>query len=387
MATYSGGGGNSSSSGSNDRARQQAILLERTREMASLDVVRSNVTITSSLSTIHSSALQADLAKKYNLPGASRITHSIVKSSKQKPLTSRSAVSDGTSSSARQPSSSSVPTSSSATTQRSRRAEPALVLCLSCEYENEADAAVCACCGYFLNSARQQNLSLAQKLGITEGPKSVNIISLADWEAIEKKAGARNEAFCPICMVGFNQGSEVLLSCSHVFHQACIYSFERFSQSKERTCPICRCTDYQKRLTHKGSKAFQVICAVKIQSLYRGFRCRRQYRSSLRSFYRNNGAIQNPQRRKFYEQELSSCATEIQKHFDKRTSEVDSFMRYKDLRFCYCVSATSLFFSLFRVIWLLFMMFPIVNNWNCLSQHSYGPIALLCMCAAPWTTH
>jgi hypothetical protein len=329
----SGGGGGRNNDGRSGVSgvsgdKQQAALLARTREMAALDAVRSSVTITSSLSTIHSSALQADLAKKYNLPGAARVTHSVVRSNKARPAERKpagamaSAYSTHTTPVA---GSRSAPSSSSAVSNDRRYNEP--VLCLSCEFENEADSTTCACCGYFLTSARQQNFTLAQKLGISEGPKAVNIITLTEWEAIDEKAGIRNEAFCPICMVGFNQGSEVLLSCSHVFHKACIFSFERFSQSKERTCPICRCIDYQKRMTHKGSKAFQVVCAVNLQAHFRGFLCRKVYRSKLRAYYRNN-SVQNSQRRKFYEQELTSYSAEIQKEVDRRSTEVSSFMRY-----------------------------------------------------------
>lgn len=32
---------------------------------------------------------------------------------------------------------------------------------------------------------------------------------------------------------------QVLLSCSHVFHKACLSSFERFTGAK--SCPLCRC--------------------------------------------------------------------------------------------------------------------------------------------------
>ena len=40
----------------------------------------------------------------------------------------------------------------------------------------------------------------------------------------------------------------VLLSCSHVFHQQCVDNFERFRIDDACSCPVCRATDYAKRL-------------------------------------------------------------------------------------------------------------------------------------------
>lgn len=34
---------------------------------------------------------------------------------------------------------------------------------------------------------------------------------------------------CPICQDPFEQEDQVLLSCTHVFHKACLKNFERFS--------------------------------------------------------------------------------------------------------------------------------------------------------------
>ena len=332
--------------------------LERMRQSSATDNVSALAASSAAgMSAMHSSALQSDLAKKYNLPGASRNSHSVVRaaakastsvgraSSKLQSSTPEphEAKSSSTTSSTRSntevhtnansssgnrlsTSTAGIITTAHKTTQVVPAGPP--VTCGSCDFDNEPGSTVCDCCGYFLMSARQQNMTLAQKMGIAEGPKKVTIVSLDEWDAIERRAGERDEAFCPICMVGFNQGNEVLLSCSHMFHRACILSFEKYTQQKERLCPMCRFPEYQKRLTRKGSQAFQIVCATKLKALFRGYICRKKFRSILKSFYREGKGSGTMQRRKFYEQELSSYANEIDKDIDKRSQEVDTMMRY-----------------------------------------------------------
>lgn len=305
-----------------NNSSKQAKLLEKTRQMAALDAVKSSMPISAGMSAVHSSALQSDLAKRFNLPGAV-VPRTNNNQSKKQVTSTKPTVS------ARKSSAESRGTS--------------FIVCQSCDFENASTSTVCECCGFYLSSARQHDTTLAQRLGVSAAPAAVRVLSLTDWETVEEQAAARNESHCPICMVGFNQGSEVLLSCSHIFHRACIASFERFTdnsnskKSKERSCPICRCMDYQKRLTHKGSKAYQIVCAIKLQALFRGHQCRKVFRSKLRQFYRrssnnNNSSINNnngtSQRRKlFYEQELTTYASEMENDVNRRGLEVNSFMR------------------------------------------------------------
>ena len=73
---------------------------------------------------------------------------------------------------------------------------------------------------------------------------------------------------CAICMDRFRAESQVILSCSHVFHQACLASFERFSG--RATCPLCRSVDYEKRLFEEGRKNWEYLCTLKLQAVWRG---------------------------------------------------------------------------------------------------------------------
>lgn len=49
-----------------------------------------------------------------------------------------------------------------------------------------------------------------------------------------------------ICQERFGVHQQVLLSCTHVFHRACLRAFEQ--HSGVRSCPLCRKEDYQARL-------------------------------------------------------------------------------------------------------------------------------------------
>ena len=73
---------------------------------------------------------------------------------------------------------------------------------------------------------------------------------------------------CAICMETFKDQTQVLLSCSHVFHQTCLASFERFSG--RATCPLCRHADYEKRLFDEGRKNWEKLCTLKLQAVWRG---------------------------------------------------------------------------------------------------------------------
>ena len=98
-----------------------------------------------------------------------------------------------------------------------------------------------------------------------------------EWASIEAKVSSRLErdACCPICMEGFNQGYEVLLSCSHIFHRNCLDSFESFMGKDEmRSCPICRKPNFQKKISKCGTAAWKAKCATRVQAAIRGYLAR-----------------------------------------------------------------------------------------------------------------
>ena len=173
---------------------------------------------------IDAAALQSDIARRLNLPGG-RSVSSVIRPNRE---------------------------------GRKKRIER---ICACCNRINVSGASVCDFCGFFVESVPQQNDTLAQVRGLIPKVAPVETLSQSEWHEIESKLDERGDAFCPICMEAFNQGHEVLLSCSHMFHRlfesfeilynlfniifiyitrACLQSFEKFMKSEERTCPICR---------------------------------------------------------------------------------------------------------------------------------------------------
>jgi hypothetical protein len=81
-------------------------------------------------------------------------------------------------------------------------------------------------------------------------------------------------------------------------------------------------------VTRQGSKAFEVICAIKVQTIFRGFSARRRFYINIRSHYQlGKGGISN-HRTKFYENELNMYTNKMDKDFDDRKKESDSLLRY-----------------------------------------------------------
>merc|ERR1719483_557034 len=66
-----------------------------------------------------------------------------------------------------------------------------------------------------------------------------------DWDAIRDRATERACTDCPICLQTLAHKPCVLLNCSHIFHHACMESFERFTTNVNVQCPLCR-TEYTK---------------------------------------------------------------------------------------------------------------------------------------------
>jgi hypothetical protein len=116
---------------------------------------------------------------------------------------------------------------------------------------------------YYDNDASSPKvLSLGQQLGLE--PKAPEPLSREQWKAIEHRARQRDDTTtrpCPICREQFGTQEQVLLSCSHVFHTACLRSFERFSNSK--MCPLCRQENYRRKKITDGAEAYKVKCATK----------------------------------------------------------------------------------------------------------------------------
>jgi hypothetical protein len=299
--------------------------------------VKANETRMKSERTIDAAALQSDMARKYNLGGVGR------KINTTKRRTSSS------SSSSIPSSTESIPSSSNIVSSSSSSSSPPIV-CDCCQELNNISETVCLSCGYFLASMTIIPETLAQRRGLIEPTPQIPSVSAAEWESLERTLKSRKlDAFCPICMEAFRDGSEVLLSCSHIFHRACLTSFEKFMKNGEKNCPICRSPNYQKKITNLGSKEYEVVCAGLLQALWRGYKGRKEYRCNLKVFYRQ-GKGDGSLRKRFYQQELSIHSDRISKDVKSRTVAVDSVLR----------SFTYFFLLIFIYYFYLLLLFIII---------------------------
>ena len=79
--------------------------------------------------------------------------------------------------------------------------------------------------------------TLAQQRGLVPPPPSR--LTKAEWDVAEMTHEVRDaqrgmdETVCAICMERLSAGEQVILSCSHVYHNVCLSNFERFSKRKK----------------------------------------------------------------------------------------------------------------------------------------------------------
>lgn len=218
--------------------------------------------------------------------------------------------------------------------RNSKASSPAQQRCLSCDSLIGDGQDFCVQCGYGVPARPADNgsSSLAQRRGLIPAvpvpPKpGLDVMKPLDWYLMEKAISTKPDPdiCCPICMEKFSRSEEVLLSCGHIFHKVCLRSFENFVKG-ELSCPICRTKNYQKKLTVLGYAALERKSAAKIQALCRGFLARQQFKLKLRRLYRS-GRGSESLRAKYFQTELSSVASRMDKSISDRASKVDTMMR------------------------------------------------------------
>lgn len=113
----------------------------------------------------------------------------------------------------------------------------------------------------FVIQEPDQTITLAEKLGIFK--PSYDVLNEKDWDEIKQNSRKREDYKqpCVICKESLGPKSQVLLSCSHTFHFACLKAFENYSGKK--TCPMCRKTRYQMRIVYDGSTYHKNLSAAK----------------------------------------------------------------------------------------------------------------------------
>ncbi|XP_048367866.1 RING finger protein 32 isoform X1 [Sphaerodactylus townsendi] len=167
-----------------------------------------------------------------------------------------------------------------------------------------------------------QPLTLAQKLGLVDCPALP--LTTEEWEHVKQRSMKHGHSVqpCAICREEFALQPQVLLSCSHVFHRACLKAFERFAGKK--TCPMCRKMQYQTRVIHDGARLFRIKCATRMQACWRGYIVRKWYKN-----LRTTVPPKDPKlRKRFFEEKFTEICQRLLNSYDNKVdklfSEIDS---------------------------------------------------------------
>lgn len=147
------------------------------------------------------------------------------------------------------------------------------------------------------------------------------------WTNCEEQADHRGDTEnpCAICREPFRMEQQVILSCSHMFHKECLASFERFLRTSQRTCPLCRKSHYQKKLTTKGAQSHRKRCIIVLQSLIRGFLARRLYRQALLDFYKS-GRGDTDRRHLYFADRISTVSDRLLCAVAAKNDSIDSLL-------------------------------------------------------------
>ena len=168
-------------------------------------------------------------------------------------------------------------------------------------------------------SSSRPRETLAERIGLiptTHDNASNPHLSEAAWDAVKQRSNDRQDSNCPcaICQEDFGLGQQVLLSCSHVFHRACLTTFEKYvshnaNGADHRTCPICRRSQYEKRIIYEGAKIHRAKCAAVIQAAWRGYIVRQWYKNVRLDM--THIPDDTKLRRRFYQEKLSQITDRI----------------------------------------------------------------------------
>ncbi|XP_048866604.1 RING finger protein 32 isoform X1 [Brienomyrus brachyistius] len=166
------------------------------------------------------------------------------------------------------------------------------------------------------------SLTLAQKLGLVDAPPTP--LTTDEWHQVKSRSLLQGESSqpCAICREEFRLQPQVLLSCSHVFHRACLRALERFSSRK--CCPMCRRKQYETRVIHDAARLYREKCAVRIQACWRGYVARKWYRHARKTVPPKDKLL----RRKFFEEKLQEISDGFMRCCD---NSVEEFLSALDL--------------------------------------------------------
>jgi hypothetical protein len=148
----------------------------------------------------------------------------------------------------------------------------------------------------------------------------------AEWDAVKAQSRARGDATaaCSVCQDSFGLQPQVLLSCSHTFHRACLAGVERCIQ--RQCCPLCRRERYEVRLVYDGARECRRRAAVRIQAAWRGYLVRLAFGDVLA-----RRLAANPQlARRFSALAISAYTGRTLQALSDHAAQVDTFLAELD---------------------------------------------------------
>ena len=187
------------------------------------------------------------------------------------------------------------------------------------------------------NLSKKYNLSVSrtcsQKKNHSVSSSSINH-HLVDWDKAENEAISRTtqSSLCAICHDYYrpNQQDQCILSCSHVFHVACLSAFEKYVKFESRFCPLCRKEKYMKRPTVIGGFCRITQAAIILQTFLRALKARQVLRQRLGSLYGrsvctniSNDEMLCRRRELFYMKELEGLGNKLLRKINSNTASVD----------------------------------------------------------------
>ncbi|XP_052646551.1 RING finger protein 32 [Harpia harpyja] len=175
---------------------------------------------------------------------------------------------------------------------------------------------------YVLDPSPPQ-LTLAQKLGLVEPPSLP--LTAEEWVKIKQRSIQHGDSVqpCAICREEFALQPQVLLSCSHVFHKACLKAFEKLTGKK--SCPMCRKEQYQTRVIHDGARLFK-IKSVLLGKPYFCYRC--CFLQEKKNLRKTVPSKDSKLRKQFFEKKVQQISNRLLSSYninlDEFFSEIDS---------------------------------------------------------------
>ncbi|KAL4427333.1 hypothetical protein ABPG77_003242 [Micractinium sp. CCAP 211/92] len=147
---------------------------------------------------------------------------------------------------------------------------------------------------------------------------------------LQSQARQDSAGSCAICLRPFRADAQVLLSCSHTYHERCLASLERFARQKGGSaapaCPLCRAAAYEKRRIDDAQSLWRHACAARIQAAWRGLQARRAFRALRRLLPPQHPGL----RRRWAAEALGDAAAPLVAGVESGAAEVDALFAELD---------------------------------------------------------